>query len=106
VLLTSQAGRGARAGVSADELAVVLLVLGAGLQGQRPRPRAALTALDKLLPADEPTPRWQSALLPEGGLRGGGAGAGGPSQRTVLRSVLRAALEAMRSRAGARFLSG
>ncbi|MCW2522124.1 MAG: hypothetical protein JWO63_459 [Frankiales bacterium] len=104
VLLTAQSKRPASGSASAEELALVLLSVGAGLQGRRPRPRAALSVLDQLLPPDEASRRWQSALLPEPGRRGGDRSL--PSERTVLRAALRAALEAMRARAGSRLLSG
>lgn len=103
LLLSAQSGRPLNPEQGVDERVVVLLSLGAGLQGGRPRPRAALSVLDKLLPADQSSPRWTSALIPEG--VGLGGDSPGVSERTVLRTALRSALEAMRARAGSRFLS-
>jgi hypothetical protein len=78
-----------------DEAALVLLGVGGGVSGSRPRPRAALAELDLLLPPDQATGRWRGRSASEP-----------PSERTVVRAAVRAALEAMRARAGSRFLSG
>lgn len=71
-------------GLATEDVAVSLLLGGAGPAGERPRPRAQLRRVDAMLP-----------LFPEI-----------KDQQESLRGLVKTALAAMRSRAGLRLLSG
>ncbi|MCW2540726.1 MAG: hypothetical protein JWN95_2451 [Frankiales bacterium] len=75
---------GGSASLATEDVLVALLVGGAGPAGERPRPRAQLRRVDAMLP-----------LFPEI-----------KEQQETLRGLVKAALAAMRSRAGLRGLSG
>jgi hypothetical protein len=87
------------ADLPAEDAAVALLGTGTGLLGGRPRPRAALSQLERILPSTSGRPQLRAAFRARGEVAL-------PDERDVLRAAVRAALTAMRGQAGARFMSG
>lgn len=79
---------GGAAPAQPEDAVVALLALGAGLRGDRPRPKAALRQFDRLLPVT-PAPTVES-----------------PEQWATLRAAVRNSLIGIRRQAGSRLLSG